>query len=217
MRPVTCAVEGTSDDPVARRMLQAVGLTPGVVIVEEGKTILDPKLPNYNRAARHMPWLIVRDLDHDDRRDCIPDLRLRLLGGAPSAGMCFRLAVREMETWLLADWKNFAKFFAVGRSAIATNVEGLHDPKQTLVNLCRKSKKRDIRKGMVPSPKSGRAVGPRYTSLVREFVADHWDLESARTNSQSLDRALRCLDRLRQQEDSGYSVLAVPKSVDGLR
>lgn len=205
MRPVTCAVEGRTDEPVARKLLSVVGLSAGAVIVRHGKTKLDPKLPDYNRSAKHVPWLVIRDLDHDDKHACIPDLRLRLLGGAPSSGMCFRLAVREVEVWMMADRKSFANFFSVGLGTMTSSVEGLHDPKQTLVNLCRKSKKRDIREGMAPRPGSGRVVGPRYTSLLREFAHEPWDPAAARMNSQSLDRALRCLDRLRQWAEMGGS------------
>lgn len=203
MRQVTCAVEGRTDDPVATKLLHAVGLSAGVPIVKGGKTSLDPRLPDYNQAARHMPWLVIRDLDHDDQSECIPGLVHRLLGGIPSAGMCFRLAVREVEAWLMADQKNFARFFGIRLGKMPTSFDGLNDPKQTLLNLCRMSNKASIREGMVPRPGSGRSVGPRYTALVREFVADSWNPVVARTSSPSLDRALECLGRLRQHVDAG--------------
>ena len=59
-----------------------------------------------------LPWVVIRDLDQDDRGTCLPELRSRLLGGTgPSDGMCFRLAVRSIEAWLMADHEGFVDHF----------------------------------------------------------------------------------------------------------
>lgn len=214
MQPVACAVEGRIDAAVAERLLRVAELPVGRVWNVGGKTKLDPKLPGYNRAASHSPWLVLRDLDHDDENECVPSLRLRLLGGEPPSGMCFRLAVREVEAWFMADRNNCATFFDVPSSLVAAEVESLDDPKQALVNLSRRSRKRAIREGMAPRPRSGRRVGPEYTALVREFGRDIWDPCAARKNSQSLDRALRCLDQLRQHMASGGFVPPLPQEAE---
>ena len=102
-----------------------------------------------------------------------------------------------METWLLADYENCSRFFGVPLNQMPDNVEILPDPKQALVELCRKSRRTEIQKGMVPRASGGRKVGGEYTALVREFARDEWDPSLARNNSPSLDRAMRCLERLR--------------------
>lgn len=196
IRPVDCAVEGSPDEYVARRLLDEVGLSARRVFSLGGKTNMDPKLPGYNRSAAHSPWLVLRDLDHDDVHQCIPNLRSSLLGGPPASGMCFRLAVREVESWLMADVDNCASFLGVGRKSMPLEVESRNAPKQDLINLARKSRKRDIREGMVPPADSRRRVGPEYTALLREFVQSSWDPQAARSNAPSLDRAMRCLERL---------------------
>ena len=198
MQIVRYAVEGFTDEPVAAKLLAFAGFKSLQALTSGGKSNLDSKLPGLNRAARiESPWLVLRDLDHDDVGKCVPELRLDLLQGPPNRGMCFRIAVRSMETWLIADYKNCARFFGISYNRMPHDVEMLPDPKQTLVTLCDSSTNKGIREGMVPRATGGRKVGGEYTALVREFARKEWDPSKARDNSLSLDRAMRCLERLR--------------------
>lgn len=197
MTYVRYAVEGRTDEPIADRLIREAGMQPEPTFIGGGKRQLDSKLPGYNRAARHAAWFVLRDLDHDDAGSCVPSLLDELLGAAPSAGMCFRLAVREVEAWLLADADGCARFFDVPATALPRDVESLPKPKQELVNLCRRSGSRHVVNGMVPRPGSRRAVGESYTALVRDFVRSEWDPQRARHAAASLDRTLRALERLR--------------------
>ena len=190
------AVEGLTDEPLAEKLLRASGLLPAPrALVAHGKPNLDKRLPDLNRSAENLPWLVVRDLDRDDRHLCVPSLRRRLLGHPANEGRCFRLAVRSVEAWLIADYLAFADYFAVSRR-LPDQVDQLVDPKQSLTDLCRRSRRRSIREGVPPRPGSGRRVGPEYMSTVRDFAHGHWDPNRARARSPSLDRALRCLVRL---------------------
>lgn len=65
--PVLCAVEGRTDEPVAARLLAEVGLTLELVKIARGKHQIDQGLPGWNDSAAHRPWLVLRDLDHDDQ------------------------------------------------------------------------------------------------------------------------------------------------------
>lgn len=193
---VRYAVEGPTDEPIARRLIATVGMNPLATLIAGGKRKLDPKLPGYNAAARHSDWLVLRDLDHDDAKGCVPQLVHDLLGGVPSVGMCFRIAVREAEAWLLADATSVAQFFGVSKAKVPREVEALSDAKQSLVNLCRSSRSRGIRNGIVPRQGSRRVVGESYHAIVSEFVEEAWDPIQARLVSPSLDRALLALERL---------------------
>lgn len=193
--PVTCAVEGASDVPVAKRLLTESGLSMGPIRVARGKSQIDPRLSGWNESATRQPWLVLRDLDHDDHGTCVPALRLELLGGALQEGMCFRLAVRSIEAWLLADHDGFQDYFGV-RSQLPASVDSLSDPKAVLIDRCRRSRKRDIREGVPPKQGSGRKLGPEYVALVTDYSQGVWDPSQARQRSPSLDRALRDLDRL---------------------
>lgn len=193
MISVRYAVEGLTDVAVARRLISVCGLVPVETLVAHGKTKLDPRLPGFNAAAQRAPYVVLRDADHDS--GCIVELRDRLLGDRPAPLMCCRIAVREIESWLLADHEGFRDFFHVQRKPpdLPDNEDR---PKRTLVNLCRRSRRIAIREGIVPREGSGRSVGPDYVALVGEFASSRWSPEEARERSDSLDRALRCIESL---------------------
>ena len=112
---VNILVEGRTDEPVAKRLLGHVGLEAGTVYGKRGKPHLLERLPNYNKAADHLPWFVIVDLDMDT--SCPPEAIATWLPN-PSSAMRFRVAVRAIEAWLMADRENMAKFLGVARSAI---------------------------------------------------------------------------------------------------
>lgn len=190
---ITAAVEGIVDEAVVRRLIRHVGAAPGDIHGKNGKSSLRQRIPGYNNAARRSPWIVVVDLDRD--ADCAPPLRSNWLPH-PAPFMCFRVAVREVEAWLLADDKRLASFLRVSQGTILPNPEKLDDPKEVMVNVARHSKSREIREDMVPRPGSGRSTGPAYSSRLIEFATDQWRPEVAVTRCDSLKRAIDCLKRL---------------------
>ena len=65
-----------------------------------------------------------------------------------------------------------------------------------MVELARRSRRRDIRDDMVPRERSGRSVGPAYPSRLIEYVESPWRPEAAARQADSLRRAIACLQRL---------------------
>ena len=154
----------------------------------------------YNNAGRHRPWIVLVDLDQD--ADCAPNL-CRSWIPQKSPKLCFRVAVRQVEAWLLSDRESIARFLSVPVSRVPTDPESQINPKQTMVNLAAASKRKTIREDMIPRPGSGRSVGPAYTSRLMEFIqspAPHWRPKDAARNSESLRRCMRCLKELVQRE-----------------
>ena len=193
---ITGAVEGDLDEAVVRRLVEHVGARPGPVHGRNGKIHLRQRLRGYNQAAHLSPWVVLLDLNHD--AECAPPLQLSWLPN-PAPYMCFRVAVREVEAWLLSDRDHLARFISIPVAQVPLNPEAVDDPKHTMVELARISRRREIREDMVPRPGSGRMVGPAYTSRLVEFVlggATGWRPEVAARSSDSLDRCLRCLRRL---------------------
>lgn len=169
---------------------------PRRVKVTSGKQEFDRRLPKYNQAARHAPWLAVRDLDQDGG-DCAATLRRALLPPAEqAAALALRIAVRALDAWLLADAQAFAAFFRVARARVPDGPEGLVDPKLALVGLCRHSSSASIRRGIVPPKGSPRRVGPEYTALVSEYAETTWRPDTAAGAAPSLARLLREIDDL---------------------
>jgi len=195
---ISAAVEGIIDEALVRRLLEHVGAKLGPVYGKIGKHHLLKQLQGYNHAARYSPWVVIVDLDHD--ADCAPPLRAKWL---PSVNptMCFRIAVREVEAWLMADRERLAAFLRIPVSSVPFAPEEIGNPKETLVNLARKSRLRAIQKDMVPRPESGRQIGPAYPSRLIEFIESKqrgWRPEVAAKSSDSLRRCLRCLINLVQ-------------------
>lgn len=188
-------VEGDTDAAVARRLILACGASPGMERVTRGKAKFGSNLPKYNAAAAHYPWLAIRDLDHD--ADCAPIL-VRAALPKTNPLMCFRVAVREAEAWLLGDREVLARALGVSTSRVPARPEALPDPKREIVNLARQSKKRAVRDGLVPTQGSGIAIGPEYAAWIIDFVQSDWDpLRAVAGNGvPSLERALRAIRRL---------------------
>ncbi|MFH1006973.1 MAG: hypothetical protein V1800_05635 [Candidatus Latescibacterota bacterium] len=195
--PVCVLVEGDTDEAVVRRILEYVGLSCGMVYGKEGKPDLLRRLPNYNRAARIAPWLVTVDLDQD--ADCAPIFARSVLPN-PAGSMLFRVAVRAIEAWLLADAERLAAFLGIRVCRIPALPDAEPNPKRTLVNLARQSSRKAIREDMVPRDGSGAQVGPGYTGRFIEFVASsdrRWRPEVAMQRSDSLRRCVEVLHSLK--------------------
>jgi len=165
------------------------------VQVQNGKPNLRRALTGYNDAAQGDPWLVLVDLDQEF--DCASALVTDWLPH-PNHYMRFRVVVRQVESWLLADGDRFSQFFSVRRSAIPALPDNLPDSKAALLSLVATSTRRAIREDMTPRPRSGRRVGPAYTSRLIEFVTretEGWRPEIAAASSPSL---ASCMERLTQ-------------------
>jgi hypothetical protein len=187
---ISSAVEGAVDEAVVKRLIIEAGGEIGPIYGKRGKSLLRQRVNGYNNAAHYHPWIVLIDLNQD--ADCPPPLKAHWLPN-PGPFMCFRIAVREIEAWLLADRERFASFFRVPLSDVPTDPELLDDPKEVVIELSRRSQSRDIRLDMVPRTGSGRKIGPAYVSRLIEFVSDPqkgWRPERAARSSDSLNRSL---------------------------
>lgn len=192
---INAAVEGMVDGAVASRLIADAGAIPGSIHGQKGKPHLLGKLDAYTNAAIFAPWLILVDMDR--QFPCAPSAKAYWLARS-SPKLCFRIVVQEIEAWLLADRVGLSKFLCVKTTSIPVNPESIADPKDALVNLARTSRSRHIRVDMVPRPQSGRVEGPAYASRLIEFIRDKWSPAEAATKSPSLNRAIKCLERLIQ-------------------
>ena len=115
--------------------------------------------------------------------------------------MRFRVVVREVEAWVLADRTTIAAFLSVSARIVPRDPESLNDPKRTLVNLARRSRRAAIREAMVPREGSGRAIGPEYTGHVIQYLSTVWRPEIAASTAPSLQRALAALQTIAEEQD----------------
>ena len=184
---VPFVIEGSTDEPYARALIEAVGAFPGTAYPARGKPGLLARAQNYSEAARQRPWLVLVDLDGDF--PC-PGAAVQAWVARPTPFLVFRVVTQAMEAWALGDREAAASFFSLPVSEIPTQPESVDNPKRLLVDLCRRSRKRAIRREMVPSPSSGRSQGAGYAARLIEYGEQHWRIDVARAQCPSLDRAV---------------------------
>jgi hypothetical protein len=197
---LTAAVEGLTDEVLLRRVCASVGAIVGQVYGRYGKSYILTKLSGYNHSARFRHWIVLLDLNSDG--NCAPEMIPHWLP-APSRLMRLRVAVRELESWLLADPERIARFLGVALAGIPANPDSVTDPKRLMVELARGSRRRAIREDMVPNPGSGQPVGPAYASRMIEFILNSdygWRPDVAAGNSDSLRRCIAAISNLAKQE-----------------
>lgn len=193
MKSIILAVEDTLSETVLRRLVERfTTFEAPIVLGRQGQGYLKSKAPDLNRSARGVPIICLTDLD---REVCAAEL---VDSWVPRRHHQFllRVAVREVEAWLLADRQNLAAFLSVPVSRMPREPEGIVDPKQVLVNLARRSRRRSICRGIVPVEGTTATQGPEYNSMLGRFVVDHWDIPAARREADSLDRAIQALRQL---------------------
>ncbi len=147
----------------------------------------------WNAAAQITPFFVLTDLD---RNECPVTLMKDWLPGKRHPQLIFRVAVREVEAWLLADRANLAKFLSVSQQQIPNDPESIPDPKAVLVQIAKKSKRREIREDLVPAEGTTVKQGPNYNGQLCAFIIKHWDLQIASTKSRSLSKAILRLSEL---------------------
>lgn len=165
--PVSLAVEDPLSESVVRAILGVLnrGYAVGSVYGKGGFGYLRKSAPRFNQAARGTPYVMLTDLDN---APCSSALIDRWLGAShmKHPNFVFRVAVREVEAWLLADGPNLAEFLRVSTKLMPKeNVELLVDPKKTLVDIASRSKSRDIRERI------NRQAGPRLQCVSGRFCA----------------------------------------------
>ena len=190
---IPAAVEGNLDEAVTQKLIIEAGGRPGTVYGKNGKPSLRRQIQAFNNAARQRPWLVLVNLDND--AECAPLLCAQWVP-VLAPYLCFRVAVRQVEAWLMADAESLASFLGVSPNRIPVNPEQLDHPKREMVNLARRSRRQAIRKDMVPREGSGRSVGPAYASRLIEYVQNSWRLDVAGRQAESLRRAIACLRRM---------------------
>lgn len=149
-------------------------------------------LPAFNMAAKNRPYLVLTDIDIHVA--CPGDLWEKWMPGVGKhPNLLFRVAVKEIEAWLLADRLNIADFLEVPISLIPSAIETVADPKLEIVALARQSASDEIKHALVPPVGSSAEVGRSFDSKLIQFVRDHWDIDSAANHSRSLERAVKAL------------------------
>lgn len=160
-------------------------------LVERGVDNIRKSILKYRNASHALAHVVLADLDN---APCASSLRQEWGVAVLPDAMLFRVAVREVEAWLLADRTGFARFAGIPVSKVTHAPETLADPKQALINLVRQSRNRRLVSQLVPEQGTSMSKGPLYNELLGQFVRDRWDVAAAMERAPSLQRAV---DRLK--------------------
>lgn len=187
--PVQLAVEDELSEAALRRVLQHAGrgYAVGTVYGRSGYGYLRRTIAGWNRAARGVPFVVLTDLD---RYPCPAALIGDWIPEHRHPNLLLRVAVREIESWLLADPANLSAFLQVNRNVIPPRPDALPDPKAVLVDIASRSRSRDIRRRVVPRRGSTAKQGPDYNACLVGFVHGDWNPAAAVCASPSLARTL---------------------------
>ncbi len=196
---ITIAVEDVLSESVARRLIAAY--TSGAEVIEVfglgGIGSVKSRIAELNQRVQYLgPVLTLADLDRPS--GCPAEVVQELRGGLTLLpGMLIRVAVLEIEAWILADREGIAQWLGVALNTIPPSPENLDDPKRAFVHLAARSRNRQLREGIAPKNVRGtHRVGPAYNIIVSEFVMQLWNPDAASRNSPSLQRAVNRIAEL---------------------
>ena len=195
---VILAVEDELSEAISMQILKKFDIEIRYTIRGKGNVSLRQKAPELNRSADGTAIFLLTDLD--SLRDCPPGLIRSWVKGRLNPRLFFRVAVMEVESWVMADREGFSTFLSIPLHRIPSPTDDILNPKEFLVSLARRSQKKNVREALVPAQGTTLTVGIEYNTLLSEFVQDYWNLERAATASPSLKRTL---DRLSSERDIG--------------
>jgi nucleotidyltransferase/DNA polymerase involved in DNA repair len=192
MRGVALATEDALSEAVGERLITEAGnaLYVTLRLRRGGKGYLRSKLRNFCEVARHSPLLLLTDLDS---ARCLPALiedwsRNNIV---PDSFM-FRVAVPQIESWLLADGESIANLLKVSVQRLPQDRDLLPDAKKFLLQLA-KAAPRKIREELVAEQNVTAGQGLGYNKLLCDLVRSHWEPNRASSQSDSLRRTRRRL------------------------
>ena len=191
--PINIVVEDSLSEAVIRKILnsQPHQFYIGYCYQRRGFGYIKLKKRGFNNAAQETPYLVLADLEDE----CAPKQIEAWLPEPMHPNLLFRIAVQEVESWLLADKEGLSSFLGISANLIQMDIENIADPKKHLINLARRSRKRSLRESLVPRSGSTAKIGPDYNGQLSSFVANQWDIESAMKNSDSLRRTISAINR----------------------
>lgn len=191
MTPIAIATEDELSEAVALRLVAELPEPHHVTTVlrKGGFGYLRSKMDSWCQMAQHQVMLVLTDLD---QAECASKLRKQWLSARPEpARLLLRVAVREVESWVLAD--HVAMRMLIGsRGTLPHRPDELPDPKQALLRLA-KGAPREVRDDLLRMVDGRLAQGLGYNACLVKWVGVKWDPQQAAERSPSLERARKRL------------------------
>ncbi len=171
-------------------------------LIKRGRGNIKKKFHSYNTPGNPLPFFVLVDLDTDR---CAPELIDNWTNRPLRQNLIFRVAEREVESWLLADTEGFCEFTGVPHDLVrgrVSNPDNLESPKETLISLVNRSRRRELKRDIVRESHTSFKQGPAYNTRLGEYVFRHWDVSRAAEKSSSLNRACNALRNFRKADSN---------------
>ena len=186
MTPIAIATEDQLSEAIALRLLADIP-TPHFIqhsLGKKGNGYLSSKMESWHQMAQHQVMLVLTDLD---RANCLVEFRNQWLIADPPQNLLLRIAVREVESWVLAD--HVAMRALIGaKGVLPAAPDEFADPKQSLLKLA-KSAPKQIRQDLLKTIDGNFAPGLGYNARLTAWVHSEWNPQRASERSPSLARA----------------------------
>jgi hypothetical protein len=193
MIPISVATEDELSEAIALRLISELKRPHRVIhkLGRKGNGYLRTKMDSWCQMAEHQVMMVLTDLD---RSNCLVEFRDKWLAHRPlPPSLVFRIAVREVESWALADHQAMREL--VGKKGVLpTAPDELPDPKQALLGLGSTAPK-SVRDDLIKSNDGQLRQGLGYNARLTHWINTVWCPERAAERSPSLARA-----RIRLQE-----------------
>jgi len=192
MSVINVATEDDLSEAVACRLVRATlpNFDVGLRLRKGGVGYLRSSFAKFRQMAAREPVLLLTDLD---TAVCPPHLIQSWQGDSPlPPTLLMRVAVREVESWILADRVGLSRLLGISMALLPQNPDQLLDPKAFLLNLARRAS-RNVRTELLAMRGTTASQGLGYNRVLSSFVEEDWSIDRARAHSDSLSRAM---DRL---------------------
>jgi len=187
---IAIATEDVLTEVVCERVASELGLSIFLRLRRGGSGYLKSRIGSFIEMARQYPVVVVTDLDDVS---CAPRLVRDWTHRHNLPERFFlRVAVREVESWIMSDYESFGRFINTKIDFVPENVQ---DPKAKLLHLASRAP-RLVREELVTSTGAIASQGVGYNTKLSEFVARDWCPRRASENSDSLRRMMERLENL---------------------
>lgn len=201
MLPIALATEDELSEAIGLRLIAentACSTGEPMRLRKDGFGYLKSGMKKWLELARQRPVLLLTDLD---QKACPVLLREEWLAGASlHSALLFRVAVREIESWVLADHAAIRQLIG-SKGRLPEAPDELPDPKQYLLQLARQAP-RDVRQDLVRIEGRELRQGLGYNRRLAHWVKAEWNPARAAERSPSLHRARAALTRYGQEHRS---------------
>lgn len=194
MKSIYLATEDALSENVGKRLLAELEIPYHANLIRKGGNgYLRRRLNEFIKISSFAPVLLITDLD---THACPQSLMAQWGVGTPlPKSFLFRVAVREIEAWLLADHVGMKMLLEKGARRLPDNPDSLSDPKQSLLEYA-KSAPRSVRGALIAERGAIASQGLGYNAQLSEFVISTWDPTRAAARSDSLNRARKRIKEL---------------------